>query len=343
MTGPPVTFTEVRKLGPHKSLHGFSVDLPCAGASERSWSVPLLGWALGRDDPVERIEVSGGRGLDILLSLPAVLPRPDLEASFPDMPAAGACGFEGEVGAVTLPRHFELIVAAVTSRGARLPLAVVRGERRRHAPRRDGGIQPLVITTTGRSGSTWLSSLLGRHPEILAHLPFAYDWRIASYWLEALRSLTHPSSYLQQVLPDISSSRWWLGERNTYYHLRDREDPDFEDWLGTEDLERTVDMFLERIRETYTGIAHWTGTKRATLAVEKCFPGNFVPPLVWELFPSAREVLLVRDFRDVACSVIAHSEKTGASCQPPRSMSATSPCGRTRATFEARPPPVTWL
>ena len=97
-----------------------------------------------------------------------------------------------------------------------------------------------------------MTALCGQHPEILAHKPWGYEPRFASYWFEVMRALTHPSGYLQQVLPDIVSAGWWLGERSTTYHVRDREDPAFEDWLGIDEVDRTIDMCVERLLDTYS-------------------------------------------------------------------------------------------
>ena len=304
-----VTFTAVEREGLHEALHGFGLDLPRAGARESYYSLPLLGWALGRDEPVAAIEVGDARGG--FFSVPVGFPRPDVANDYPGASGAAECGFEGEVGAATLEREFTLTLTAIMTSGARFRLAVVRGQRRELAPRASDGIQPLMLTTTGRTGSTWLTSILGRHRQVFAHRPWVYDPRITAYWLEALRAMTHPSAYLQQVLPDLGSPRWWLGDRHRYYNLRDRADPVFEDWLGTDQVNRTIDMCVERIRRMHQELAGWAGKPHVRYVVERLMPGQFVQPLVWELFPSAREVVLVRDFRDVACSVFAFSEKFG--------------------------------
>ena len=38
---------------------------------------------------------------------------------------------------------------------------------------------------------------------------------------------------------------------------------------------------------------------------------NYIPVLMWELYPSAKEIFLVRDFRDMACSILAFDRKRG--------------------------------
>jgi hypothetical protein len=195
--------------------------------------------------------------------------------------------------------------------GRRLRLADIRGTRRPHGARPAAPVAPLLMTTIGRSGSTWLAALFAQHPAIFAHRPWAYEQRFASYWFEAMRALTHPSGYLQQILPDIVGPRWWLGERSVIYHVRDRDDPWFEDWLGTEEVDRTIDMCVERLQHTYAAASRRVGSGDVALALEKCFPGQFISPLVHELIPGAKEVFLVRDFRDVACSVVEFSRRRG--------------------------------
>src|SRR5206468_3765127 len=45
--------------------------------------------------------------------------------------------------------------------------------------------------------------------------------------------------------------------------------------------------------------------------VEKFAVRSAVPDLVWELYPRARELILVRDFRDLVASILAMNVKVG--------------------------------
>ena len=65
-------------------------------------------------------------------------------------------------------------------------------------------------------------------------------------------------------------------------------------------------------------------------------PGHFVPPLVHELLPAAKEVFLVRDFRDVACSVMAFSARTSARWSRPRGAKTDADYVRLALSHDAR-------
>ena len=63
MSSDPVSIDEVELLGTYEAdLIGFHIDLPVAGARESFQSIPLLGWALGRNEPVARVAVIERRG-----------------------------------------------------------------------------------------------------------------------------------------------------------------------------------------------------------------------------------------------------------------------------------------
>jgi hypothetical protein len=44
---------------------------------------------------------------------------------------------------------------------------------------------------------------------------------------------------------------------------------------------------------------------------EKCWPDEVTPQLLSELYPDGREILLVRDFRDMVCSIMGFNAKRG--------------------------------
>src|SRR5439155_9208191 len=65
-----------------------------------------------------------------------------------------------------------------------------------------------------------------------------------------------------------------------------------------------------RIDTLYRPLASGRDRNDAVYFTEKYIPGS-VQPLMWELYPEAREVILVRDFRDMLSSMFAFNEKRG--------------------------------
>jgi hypothetical protein len=81
-------------------------------------------------------------------------------------------------------------------------------------------------------------------------------------------------------------------------------------WLGREAIEQLALVCQERIDAVYRKIAQRCDAEDAVFFAEK-FTASTAPSLMWELYPHAREVILVRDFRDMIASVIAFNEKKG--------------------------------
>ena len=167
-----------------------------------------------------------------------------------------------------------------------------------------------MVTTLGRTGSSWLVQLLGSHPEILALDPFRVDARMATYWAEVCRALVNPASYsspLGALQPD--NDLWWLGRGGAVPPPDDIGD--IQHWLATTHVTEVASFCRDRIQSFYrhAGALEGRGT-HARFAVEKLNP-TWVPDMVWELFPSAREIFLVRDFRDVLASVLDFNRRRG--------------------------------
>jgi hypothetical protein len=80
--------------------------------------------------------------------------------------------------------------------------------------------------------------------------------------------------------------------------------------MGVEAVEALAASCQSHIEEFYDRIAARTSRPGAVYFAEK-FWSPSIPELLWELYPGAREIVLVRDFRDFACSIFAYNRKTG--------------------------------
>ena len=111
------------KLPPE--LLGANLEAPAAEASLPAHAVTAIGWALGREDPVEAVEfrVAGRR----VWRAPVDQARPDIERAFPDR-EVGRPGFRTTLNALQLPPEAAVEVFAVLAGGRGARFAELRFE-----------------------------------------------------------------------------------------------------------------------------------------------------------------------------------------------------------------------
>jgi hypothetical protein len=291
-------------------LEGFGLDWPSVddvGGRVRgsTYDLDFAGWALGRRRPLRGVHLG-----DSVVSRRFALDRarPDVEAANPELPHARASGFAGSLSMLSFPPEFELTLSALLDDDEHVDLARVRGRRAPLATSCEPSLQPAIVTTMGRSGSTVLVRVLAAHERIVAFRPLDYEPRVASYWIEIMRALAEPASYRLQLEHGSGAPGWWLGTEDRV-RLR-RGDADALDWLGSEGVETLAAFCQSRIDAFYARIARREGRDDAAYFAEKVFlPG--VAPLMRELYTGAREIVLVRDFRDMIASMLAYDAKLG--------------------------------
>ena len=276
----------------------------------------IEGWALAASGPPDRVDVvatvplaGGGELRRTLVSVAPAVPRPRVAERFPDVRESGACGFYAGCTLLGLPTEFELqIEARFGSRATRI--GTVRGLRPALPANGPSPIDPLLVMTMGRAGSTWLTRLLGEHPGVVAYRPFQFEPRLTSYWLEILRTLSNPQTYAQGIDSDVRGGQpWWLGERREWGPL-DIPDERLLEWLETDSLEDLAGFCHSRIAGFYEQAAAAAGKAGVRRFAERVQDWQDIV-LAAELFPGSREAFLVRDFRDVLASRLAFNRKTG--------------------------------
>jgi Sulfotransferase family len=301
-----VAITEVEQRPPAADrLLGCRLDAPKPAATSDTYGFELVGWALA-DPALSSIEVlQEGR---VVASVVPDEARPDISAAFSAVANSERCGFRVPVGALDLRQEFELSLIARGADGFHAQIAQVRGERASLPAAGADLMQPLMVNTIGRSGSTWLVWLLSCLPEAVAFSPWARDARVGTYWTSVLQGLARPQSYLAQLVPGpLEQRNWWLDRDDLKPGVAgDRE---LEGWLGGDAVESLSDLCRSRIDAFYDRLAGPAESPR--YFVEKYLPYQLTPDLLAEMYPGAREVILVRDFRDMLCSVIAFNRKRG--------------------------------
>lgn len=308
---------EVVALGGSEGLVRESgIDRPSVergvGAVRDDWSLDVRGYAVGTAAPVSHVELSvAGRPVRRVSCNAA---RPALAAERPDLPGAGSSGFYATLSALDLPQEFELRLDALLPDGGRAGIALIRGRRAAFTSSFAPRLQPLMVTGPGRAGSTIFMQMLAGHPNIAVHPPFDEEPRVATFWVDVLRALARPESWLRQINPaGRLDGDWWLG-RGDFVPRRLRSES-LQGWFAGQAVEDVAAFAQSRIEAVYAQIEAEHGKSDATYFAEK-LRNDSVPDLMWELYPGAREVVLVRDPRDVFISVLAARRKRGVRALP---------------------------
>ncbi len=303
-----ITHVEIEPAGP--GLLGAHIDYPVAGTTSDVYAVEVGGWAIGDGERVVDVEVSLGARQSAIRVVPGQR-RPDVASGFPGVSYAEGSGFRVLVGVLENRAKFGLEVHATLADGSKARIGRIEGERSALPAVGRAAIQPLILNTIGRSGSTWLAWLLSCHPEVIGYRPMEFETRVATYWSSVLQALAQPRSYLSQFVPtDLETDRrWWLGDGATGSPAI--SDPALETWLGRDAVGGIASMCQGRIEAFFRQIATAQGKSEAHYFLEKFLLEPVALDLLSELYPETREVLLVRDFRDVVSSVLAFNRKRG--------------------------------
>jgi hypothetical protein len=302
-----IQIDEVLPASPPGVLAGFELDRPQAGFAADTYALDVHGWAVGADVPAAAVLLM--RNGVLLRRLPVGLERPDVAEAHPGLAGAERSGFFGTLSALELGRELELELELRLKDKSRHPLAVVRGSRAPIVSSYRPRLQPLMLTTLARTGSTAVVRMLAAHPEVVAYRPFEYEPRVASYWMDVFRALSDPAGYRRQLAPSGTiDGTWWLGQEPPL--PRRLRDPVLGAWLGSAAVGELASFAQERIDRLYMEVAAGQDRAGASHFVEK-YRADTVAELMLELYPGTREVMLVRDFRDMVASMFAYNAKRG--------------------------------
>ena len=293
--------TDVVQAPPDEALRVSFLDSPVAGTSLDRTTFEVSGWVIGTHSQAREVEL---RERDILLrTIPVNVARPDVAAAHEGAPER--TGFWSLTGSLGLEREFTLDLRAVFDDGATAKLGSVRGTRRPIASG-ETRLSPLLVTSLGRTGTTLLMGLLSAHPAIVADRTYPYEVFPARYWLHLLRVLAEPADHSSSH-PVLAHELSRVGS-NPFHTAPVTNDPAMAELLGRRYVERLARFCQESIDEFYEAVAAAQGKPSAEFFVEK-FQPDHVPRIARDLYPGAKEIFLVRDFRDLICSVFAFNEK----------------------------------
>jgi hypothetical protein len=287
-------------------LWGSHIDLPHSGSQTQEYAISLEGWAVGRFSPAVAVELVNENVM--FRRIPINISRPDVVAQYPTLTSDLDCGFRAKVNVLGLTPEFELFARVVLQDGNRIPIGVIRARRQRVSTSFEPKLWPLMVTTYGRTGSTWLMHLLGKHPSVITYRPFEFEPRVSSYWMQVLKTLSEPTSYFQTLATELNHDLWWLGDNSALAELT-VPDPQIQQWLGRSNIEASAAFCQERIEKFYEQVSSLQGRTDIRYFAEKYSPTRFDRTMLQEIYPKGREIMLIRDFRDMVCSILAYSAK----------------------------------
>jgi hypothetical protein len=269
-------------------LQGRGLDAPQAGNKSSTYALDVEGWVRGHR-PIEKMRLTCG---DLLWRAPI---RKEEER------------FRTAVGTLRLPPEFELLVSAPLGGGEAADVATIRGRRARLSMETEPRLQPLVVSSFGRSGSTAVTRMLEALPSVIAYGTYRREPSVAAYWVSVLTALAEPASYRSQMIQAITLGNWWLGGEAAPQPF----DPEPVQQLIGVDAIRSLAAFCgSRIAAFYEPLAAEQGGSDVRYFIEK-YPPARVPEVMWDLYPGAREIIVIRDFRDMAASMLAFGSKKG--------------------------------
>ena len=301
--------TQVDRLAStSNTLVGFSLELPTPGTARDAYCFEVGGWVLSAQSPATQIELIANDGPP--RRIPVLFQRADVDQCFPDAPQGSKVGFWAPVSVIGMTPEFELEVRLVLENAQRIPVARIRG---RHQPLRSNfrpTMQPLLVNSLARTGTTWVMRLLSEHPAIATLRIYPYENRPAKYWMQLLGAMAEPAYPAQSASHiGIFDEDWW-GSQDPFQRGSLGQNPRLQQWFNSRFVEQVAVSCQQSIENCYREIAATQDQAPPAFFVEKHIPDE-VPGIFWELYPNTREIIVVRDFRDMLCSIRAFNAKRG--------------------------------
>lgn len=172
----------------------------------------------------------------------------------------------------------------------------------------------IIVTTMGRTGSTAVMALLAQHPSIVVAGEKPYEVELGCYYSYALRTLTAAGDHDRSLKPSMitaSENRFQIGF-NPYFEasfvsaFKDRQR--FMRFMASSVPNRLGMTFREIVLDYYEELAKDKGIYAPLFFAEKSLPERDSRLGIRFMFPHVKEILLIRDLRDVLCSAM-HSNK----------------------------------
>ena len=168
----------------------------------------------------------------------------------------------------------------------------------------------ILLSTSGRSGSTVMMGILAGHPQIVVADVRPFEVELLCYYSYAYRVLVAAGDHNASLRPDritAVENRYKIGF-NPYTaegFKRHFANPAlFNEFFLRDMPKRLSGAFRDIILDYYTAVAQDKAKQSPLYFAEKSLPEHEVRQGARHIFGRIREVVLVRDLRDVVCSFV---------------------------------------
>jgi hypothetical protein len=175
-----------------------------------------------------------------------------------------------------------------------------------HGQPRSAVLQPAFVTFSGRSGSTILMKMLSVSAEIVVAGSYPFEVMLAGYYAQAYSVLTRPGDHARSCNPSNIWEDIFRVGANPFHHpqysriLNDHNA--LYDILGRCAKDRLRDAVRDTILDVYKTIVKSDEKSRARCFAEKCTLHSAIREAIKCIFDAPKEIVLVRDLRDIFCS-----------------------------------------
>lgn len=283
-----------------REIFGIHLDAPEVGVYDDVFTLKISGWCVPRTVPPDAILIQHE---DNVLATGELFPRHDVAAALQSAEYALFSGFSINLSVLGLPSRGMIKVVAKLSSGIRRIICFLEYELVMDILNDPARLRPLLVHSVGRSGSTLAMQLLQKHSQISIHDRYPFETQFAQYNLHAMRVIANcPSTHEQSAISEHVLSPTVVGFNYSFGYYEDLNDLFNEVYAPAEIIHR-----FDQIERFYR-YRSASEQKDATYYAEKTGENPYIDAIC-DKITASRNIYLLRDPRDIMCSIISFNLK----------------------------------